>query len=179
MHLTKEQLLAFLGEAKKHSECHWLLFALCYLHGLRISEALDLTAANIRDGFITVKRLKGSLKTTQALIEHEHELLNEKPALERMCSKLKPTDRIFKFGSGKGEWRRTQSWRLMKRYGSLAGIPDHLLHPHILKHTCGMAAIPRGIEYTQRYLGHRSLASTGAYIRKTDEEACAAIQKFL
>jgi hypothetical protein len=37
------------------------------------------------------------------------------------------------------------------------------LHTHILKHTCGMATISRGIEYTRQYLGHKSISSTGAY----------------
>ncbi len=179
MHLTKDQLLSLLGEAKKHSERDWLLFTVCYLHGLRISEGLNLTPTNVRDGYLTVRRLKNSLKTVHPLIVHDIELLNEKAALEHACLGLKTTDRIFKFGAGQGEWRRIQAWKLMKRYGKAAGIPDHLLHPHILKHSCGMASIRQGIEFTKQYLGHRSLASTGFYIQETDETACAAIQKHL
>ena len=176
MHLSKEQLLALLREAKKNSNRDWLLFAVCYLHGLRITEGLDLTPADVRDGFITVQRQKGSMKTTQPLVVHTDELLNEREALERMCIGKLSHERIFTFGKGEGEWRRIQAWRLVKRYGRMAGIPDHLLHPHSLKHSCGMAIIGKGIEFCRQYLGHKSISSTGAYIRVSDSTAAAAVQ---
>ena len=176
MHLSKEQLLALLREAKKNSNRDWLLFAVCYLHGLRITEGLDLTPADVRDGFITVQRQKGSMKTTQPLIVHTDELLNEREALERMCIGKLSSERIFTFGKGEGEWRRIQAWRLFRRYGVLADIPSHLLHPHILKASCGMAIISKGIEHCRQYLGHRSIASTGAYLKVSDDVASKAVQ---
>ena len=176
MHLSKEQLLTLLREAKKNSNRDWLLFAVCYLHGLRITEGLDLTPADVRDGFITVQRQKGSMKTTQPLVVHTDELLNEREALERMCIGKLSSERIFTFGKGEGEWRRIQAWRLFQRYGALAGIPSHLLHPHILKASCGMAIISKGIEHCRQYLGHRSIASTGAYLKVSDDVASKAVQ---
>ena len=176
MHLSKDQLRALLGEAKKHSNRDWLLFTVCYLHGLRITEGLDLTPADVRDGFITVQRQKGSMKTTQPLVVHSDELLNEREALERMCIGKLSSERIFTFGKGEGEWRRVQAWRLFRRYGVLADIPSHLLHPHILKASCGMAIISKGIEHCRQYLGHRSIASTGAYLKVSDDVASKAVQ---
>ena len=170
MHLTKEQLLALLRAAKQKSERDWLLFATCYLHGLRISEGLALTPQQVRDGFLSVQRLKGSFKTTQPLVEHPEPLLNEKPAIERAIAGLAPDAKIFP------RIDRVQAWRLMKRYGQQAGLPDHLLHPHALKHTAGMATISKGIEFTRQYLGHKSISSTGAYLRVSDQAASAAVQ---
>ena len=175
MHLSREQLLGLLGEARKRSERDWLMFLVCYLHGLRISEALDLTPRDVRDGFITVQRLKGSLRTTQPLVAHENELLNEKLSLMNLCSMRRPDEPLFRF-SCTGTSRRVQAWRLIRRYGALAGIPEHLLHPHVLKHSCGMATIGRGIEFTRQYLGHRSISSTGAYLRVSDDAASKAVQ---
>ena len=178
MHLSREQLLGLLGEARKRSERDWLMFLVCYLHGLRISEALELTPRNVRDGFLTVQRLKGSLRTTQPLVAHENELLNEKLSLMNLCSMRRPDEPLFRF-SCTGTSRRVQAWRLMRRYGTLAGIPQHLLHPHSLKHSTGWAIISRGIEYTRCYLGHKSIASTGAYLRVSDQETAEKVQGLL
>jgi len=65
----------------------------------------------------------------------------------------------------------------MKRYGVAIGIPAHLVHPHSLKHSIARHSIKNGvgIEGLKTYLGHKTLSSTGMYLRIDDTEASAAI----
>lgn len=166
--LTKDELLRLLGEAKARSERDYLLLLVCFSHGLRISEALSLTRANFGDGYLTVKRLKGSNKTTQPLARSSNPLLNEKSAIEPHLLTLSQEKRLFDFS-------RQYADRLIKTYGKRAGIPKHKLSMHKMKHTCAMLSIrTAGIENVKQYLGHRSLASTGAYLKVSDDAASLA-----
>jgi len=137
-------------------------------HALRASEAIGLTKEHFADGFLTIQRLKGSLRTTQPLIESAELLLNEKAGVEKCLAGLKTGERLFMMD------RHAFAYR-MKRYCREAGIPRHKASPHKLKHTMGMTAVKAGIENCRQYLGHKSLASTGAYLRVSDEAACAAV----
>src|SRR5580704_10069805 len=57
--LDKAEVLSVLKVAREHSELDWLMFAIQYIHAMRISEVLDLTADNIDNtGFMTVQRMK-------------------------------------------------------------------------------------------------------------------------
>jgi integrase len=42
-----------------------LMILVGFEHGLRVSELINLTKEDIRDGYVSVQRLKGSLKTIQ------------------------------------------------------------------------------------------------------------------
>lgn len=166
-HLSREQVVSLLTIARASSERDWLLFLVSFWHGLRASEAIALTADNFADGYITVQRLKGSLRTTQPLVGHELEILDEKSAIEKYVSVEQ--GRLFPIS-------RVQFYRLMRKYGRQAGIPKHLCHPHILKHSIAMQSIgAAGIENVRQYLGHRSISSTGAYLRVSDDAASRAI----
>lgn len=161
-HLTKSELSALLIAAKMHSEADWLMILVAYGHGLRCSEVIQMTGDQVRDGYLTVQRLKGSMKTTQPLMPDEQE------ALERMA-KAAGSNRMFPHA-------RNYFWRKMQKYGRMANIPEHKLHPHILKHSIAMHTIKgAGIENVRQYLGHKSIASTGAYLKVTDEAASKAI----
>jgi integrase len=177
-HLSREQLLAVLGHAKATRERDWVLLLVSFWHGLRASEAIGLTPEHFADGYLAVQRLKGSLRTVQPLVADENELLNERAAvgnwIESHLAKH-PADgrtrRLFPIS-------RVQFYRLMRRYGRLAGLPQHLCHPHVLKHSIAMQSIREaGIENVRQYLGHRSISSTGAYLKVTDEAASAAVIK--
>jgi integrase len=166
-HLTRDELLALLTAARQHSERDWLLLLVTFSHGLRASEAIRLTKAHFKDGHITVKRLKGSLKTTQALLSNAEPLLDEKNAVETYLSTLGPKEKLFpvtRFGFN----------YIMKRHCATGGIPAHKAHCHALKHTTAMTAIRSGVENARQYLGHKSLNSTGAYLRVSDEKASLA-----
>ena len=64
----------------------------------------------------------------------------------------------------------------MQRYAAEAGIPARKRHPHVLKHTIAMQTIhSAGIENVRQYLGHKSISSTGSYLKRTDAEAAIAI----
>lgn len=166
-------MLALLGEAKASRERDWLMILVAFWHGLRASEVVGLTGDSVRHGFLTVQRLKGSLKTIQALVEHAEPLLNERQALIAYAAKAVPNQTLFKIG-------RKHFWTLVQRYAAAAGIPDHLRHPHILKHSIAMQTIhSAGIENVRQRLGHKSMASTGAYLKVSDEAAGAAITKAL
>ena len=167
--LTREELLALLKVARSHSVRDWLLVLVSFSHGLRVSELVGLTKANFRDAHITVRRLKGSLKTTQALLSSAEPLLDEKTAVEAYLRTLGPKDRLFPIT------RYGVAFK-MKQFCTEAGIPAHKASPHKLKHTTGMLMIQggAGIEAVRQYLGHRSLASTGEYIRINDEAASVA-----
>jgi site-specific recombinase XerD len=68
----------------------------------------------------------------------------------------------------------------MRKHAKAAGIPAHKRHPHILKHSIALQTIKTaGIENVRQHLGHKSLSSTGEYLRVSDEEASAAVSKAL
>jgi integrase len=171
-HLAREQVVSLLTAARAERERDWVLLLVTFWHGLRASEAVNLTPANfISEGYLDVQRLKGSLRTVQPLVEHELEILNERAAVDAWVLHKPKGDRLFPIS-------RVQFFRLMRRYGSQAGLPRHLCHPHVLKHSIAMQSIKEaGIENVRQYLGHKSISSTGAYLKVGDDAASRAIAK--
>jgi integrase/recombinase XerD len=161
--------VSLLRAAKDHSERDWLMLLVGFWHGLRVSEILALTPESIRAGYITVQRLKGSLKTTQPLVSNEEPLLDEAAALRILSEKTGAGVRLFSL-------TRQHFWRRIRKHCKTAGIPDHKAHPHVLKHSIAMQTIKSaGIENVRQYLGHKSISSTGAYLRVDDDAASRAI----
>lgn len=171
--LTKEELRRLLGAARAVRERDWLMILVAFHHGLRASEVIGFTPDAVKDGYLTIARLKGSLKTTQALVASEDPLLDEKTALLKYVEKSTPGRPVF-------DVSRVTFWRVVKKYAEMSGVPAHKAHPHVLKHTIAMQTIGKaGVENVRQHLGHKSLSSTGAYLRVSDEAAGAAIAEAL
>lgn len=146
-----------------------LLVKVAFWHGLRVSEVISLTKENVRDGYVSVQRLKGSLKTTQPVQHPDDPILQYAEDLEQYASTLHAGERLFKI-------TRRGVAKIMERAGLKAGIPRHKLHPHALKHSIATQTIRKaGIENVRQWLGHKSISSTGAYIRVSDEAAAKEI----
>jgi integrase len=175
-HLTREQTIDVLAQAKASRERDWVMFLVTFWHGLRASETVGLTPENFDHGCIDVQRKKGSDRTVQQMIEDGHELLDERPAIEKWLAAHKAAH------NGDGNSRRLfpisriQFYRLYRRYARAAGLPRRLQHPHVLKHSIAMQSIHvAGIENVRRHLGHKTIASTGEYLKVTDEAATRAV----
>jgi integrase len=171
--LSKEQLLAILAAARAHRERDWLMILVGYSHGLRPSEVVAIKADDIRDDFLTVCRLKGSNRTVQPLVDDDNPLLDERVALFEFGQRVAGNQRLFPI-------TRRQFGRLFAGYAESAGVPAHLAHPHILKHTIAMQTIQSaGIENVRQYLGHKSISSTGEYLKVSDAESAERIARAL
>lgn len=167
------ELRALLTAARAHRERDWLLILVAFWHGLRASEVLAIKAHDIRDGYLTVKRLKGSLKTKQPLLGHLDPLFNERRFVYEFIDGMQGNQRLFPIS-------RVQFWRLVRTYALAAGIPAHRAHPHALKHSIAAQMIQSaGIENTRQWLGHKSISSTGEYLRVTDDRAASAVARAL
>lgn len=166
--LLKAELDALLAVAGKHSKDDALLLSVVFNHGLRISEAINLTAANVVNGYLVVQRLKGSRKTTQPLFPGERE------ALEAKAAKIKGV--FFLRHLDNRESARKQAWRLVQEYGAEAGIERFKCHPHALKHTTGRLGYEggMGLPELQAYLGHENGKNTMVYAEAPEEVACKA-----
>lgn len=170
---SKAELLAILSAARSKRERDWLMFLVAYTHALRASELLKLKADNIENGHLVIQRLKGSLRTVQPLIESDEPLLDEKRAVLEWARKSKVDSPLFPV-------TRQRFWQLVREYGKAAGIALHKLHPHSFRHSCALHSIASaGVENVRQYLGHRSMSSTGEYLRVTDDQAAAAVVKAL
>lgn len=165
-HMSKPELLSLLRQARSVSRRDHLMILVGFSHGLRATEVVRLTRDNFRDGFLTVQRLKGSKKTSQPLLCNAEPLLDERTAVAEYLATL-PGHKLFDIS-------REQFWKIMQKHGEAADIPRHLRHCHVLKHTTGMTAIKGGIENARQYLGHKSIASTGAYLNVDDQAASKA-----
>lgn len=166
-HLTRDEMKRLL-EAVPNTR-NRLMLLVGYNHGLRVSELTNIKGADIRDGYLIVKRLKGSLKTIQPYVRHSDPTFNEAPGLEELARATGPRERLFPMTPNGVA-------KLMQRTGMRIGIPRHKLFPHNLKHSIAHATIQgAGIENVRQWLGHKSISSTGAYLRVTDEAAAKAI----
>lgn len=149
------------------------MILMAYSHGLRASEVLEITPDSVKDGLLEVRRLKGSLRTRQPLIVSEEPLLDEAETWFDFTLKIPRNQKVFPIS-------RQHFWRLMQRYAEAAGIPERKRHPHVLKHTIALQTIhSAGIQNVRQYLGHKSMASTGEYLKLTDAEASAAVASAL
>ncbi|HXY13629.1 MAG TPA: tyrosine-type recombinase/integrase [Terriglobales bacterium] len=163
--LTREEMTRVLDAAKAASERDWLLLLISYQHGLRVSETVALTAANIVDGHLLLQHLKGSKAIIHPLLE------NEREPLQRLASST--TGRLFLMC-------RRHALRLFKKYAALAGVPSFKTF-HSLRHSCAVHGLKGGmtLPQVQKYLGHRSGASSLIYLEADESESAAAFAKAL
>lgn len=153
-----EQVLKLLKAARSESEDDWLLILMTFLHALRASEAVGITAANIVGTKLVLKRLKKSRPVEDELLVHENPLLNERRAVIELCRRTRPNQRLFPICS------RTFQ-RLMHTYGEAAGLPELYCHPHTLKHSVLTYLSDRmPLDKLQDRSGHVELGSLGMYL---------------
>lgn len=174
--LTKSEVLAVLEAASDSPRNHAMLL-LQFKHGMRATEvcALRLSDIDLDNGEIRIKRLKGSLKTTQPLMDiPKQPLLSEKRVL-REYLKIRPNDStnaLFVSRKG-GALDRTAYFRMFQQVAERAGLPRSKRHDHVLKHSCATILLENGadIRVVKQTLGHKSLASTGVYLELDDHRA--------
>jgi integrase len=160
-YFNESELDRLLAAAKAESELHYLAILVSVMHGLRVSELINLRGHDIQDGRIIVYRLKGSNRTVQPL----------HPDLGRLAelAAQNPESLLFPFS-------RQYADQMMKRYCRKAGLHRGLAHVSALKHTCALFIWNRtqSLGGLQNYLGHKSSSSSVVYLRESDGSKAAA-----
>lgn len=180
IHLEPTEILTVLTEAKKRGPREWAMIVLAYKHGLRASELcnLQLDDIDLRNCHINIARLKGSLRTVQALTEHRGEpLLNEVKAVRKWLRHRPEDGSNFLFVSQKGgRLHRSQLFRIFQSIGSTVGLPPEKRHPHALKHSLATHLVSANVNLAliKQQLGHKSIGSTMRYIATSDSQASKA-----
>lgn len=174
------ELLRVLRSAKAKGSRSWAMILLAYRHGMRASEVCNLRISDVdlKNGNIVIERLKGSLRTTQAINEHRGEpLLSEQKAL-REWLKERPLDGSdFLFTSQKGgRLDRSQFFRLFRSIAAEAGLPPCKRHPHVLKHSLATHLVSANVNlaFVKQQLGHKAIGSTMRYVTTSDAQASKA-----
>jgi type 1 fimbriae regulatory protein FimB len=177
--LTQSEILSVLKLAASESKRNHAMVLLAFKHGLRASEVCNLRVSDIdlKNGIITVRRLKGSLKSSQDLLDIPGQpLISEKRVLRAWLEERETygdsSDFLFVSQKG-GALDRSAFFRLFQSIAERAGLPASKRHPHVLKHSLGFFLVEQGVALPsiQQSLGHRSLASTGVYLKVTDARA--------
>ena len=134
------------------------LILMMYHHGLRVSEAVELTwdQVNFKKGLMHVTRLKGGTPSTHPLSGVEIRALR---ALHRKSE----THFIFSTNRG-GPMAPRTAHAIVAKAGQRAGFP-YSIHPHMLRHSTGyqLANTGQDTRAIQAYLGHACITNTVKY----------------
>jgi type 1 fimbriae regulatory protein FimB len=177
--LSQNEILSILKLAASESKRNHAMVLLAFKHGLRASEvcALKTTDIDLKNGTIVIRRLKGSLKSSQDLLDLPGQpLVSEKRVLrtwlEERATYRDSSDYLFLSQKG-GKLDRSAFFRLFQSIAERVGLPVGKRHPHCLKHSIGFYYVEQGVPLPsiQQLLGHKSLASTGVYLKVTDAHA--------
>src|ERR1039458_10561906 len=125
--LEPSEVLAVLRAARLKGAREWAMILVGYKQGMRASEVCNLRIEDLdlKNANIMIRRLKGSLRTTQAVTEHRGEpLLNEQRALREWFRQRRDDGSDFLFTSQKGgRMDRTQFFRLFRALAGEGELP--------------------------------------------------------
>ncbi|EFH2648571.1 tyrosine-type recombinase/integrase [Escherichia coli] len=141
------------------------LLQITYIHGLRVSELIDLRLGDfdMTEKIVFIRRLKNVLSTSHPLQPETIELLQRWFLIRKRYTKGSQDDYLFLSSHGK-KISRQWIYKLCARYSQRAGLRIKV-HPHMLRHACGYALANQGLDtrLIQDYLGHRNIHHTVLY----------------
>jgi integrase len=182
-YMNSEQLERFLKASKEYGPKAHAMFLFAVAHGARAQEIANLKISDINFSGeqIHIRRLKGSLASTQNLLKVKgNSLFDEKAALKAWLAVREADADEFVFNSQKStQMNRSTVFRIFREIAIKAGLGETLQHPHVLKHTAAMLMVQQGANafLIRQHLGHRSFDSTLAYVNPSDADASAASAK--
>lgn len=132
----------------------YLLFALLWNTGARITEALSLSLEHIRDCDLRIRGKGDKIRYIPVKPQLINDLLHY--ALERQL----PYNGLFFPIS------RSQAHRLLQKYALAAGIKKKV-HCHLFRHGFAVNFLKQmpNLVYLQELLGHSSIETTRIYVR--------------
>jgi len=154
---------------------------LLYATGLRVSELVDLKVSdvNLEGGFLTTKG-KGS-KERLVPIGDEAVVWLSKYLSEARQSLLgrRTVPRVFVNARGGEALTRMGVWKLLKGYGTKAGVSTRL-SPHVLRHSFATHLLERGADLRaiQVMLGHSDLSTTQIYTHVLEARLRAVYDRY-
>jgi integrase/recombinase XerD len=166
--LSPEEVLQFLDCVA--SVKHRAILSCCYAAGLRVSEAVRLTAPAI-DSSRMVIRIEQGKGQKDRYVMLSPKLLE---ILRAWWRKKRPEHWLFP-GNFPGQHIGREAVNdACKSARRLSGIPKPIT-PHSLRHAFAVHLLESGtdIRKIQLLLGHRSLATTARYLRITTSKVCA------
>lgn len=154
------------------------ILELIYATGLRVSEAVGLTPADLdlERGIVTC-RGKGSkqrfIPVGRSALGFVREYLKVRPALQGD----KAAAKLFLRKSGEALTRQ-DVWQLIKKYTGPLGL--HGVSPHSLRHSFATHLMQRGADSrsVQTLLGHSDLGTTQIYTHITNQHLRHAYETF-
>lgn len=164
MGLTGDEARRIIEASDRHTAQHRALLALCLGCGLRVSEALAVTPADITvvkgHRVLTVTGKGGKVRTVP-ISPQAFRLLSD--ALDACPD---PSRRIIEMSEAGQPIDRQRALRMVETLGRHAGV-EHRLRPHDLRHTAATLALDAGapIHRVQDLLGHSSPITTQRYVQ--------------
>ncbi|MCI0413473.1 site-specific tyrosine recombinase XerD [bacterium] len=194
--LSREQMQTLLQQPDIETEAgirDRAMLELLYAAGVRISEMLDLKLHQLQLplGFVVCTG-KGSKERIAPVNEQSKDWLyrylkevrpkymGTKPRKNYGKSQIQG-DRQKVFLNQRGKPLTRQGfWKILKLYGRKASIPDHLLTPHVLRHTFATHLLEGGADLrsVQMLLGHADISTTEIYTHISREHLQKIYRKF-
>ena len=184
--MTEEQLDRLRETANETGARERCLITLMTRHFIRASElagtdregnptGLKVSDVNLRDGTITINRLKGSISKTEGLRPGEHDALV-------VWLKVKPASVWLFPGRNSDEpMDRKTVYNIFHDLCIKAGVPMASAAPHASRHTLGQTMAEKGAQakLIQQAAGHKSLASSGQYYEFRQSHVDAEVIRLL
>ncbi len=156
------------------------LLELLYATGMRVSEVVDLPCdqVNLRLGYVRCigkGRKERIVPVGRAAIEAIEEYLE---FLRPRLLGARHTKALFLSRTGR-PLDRTNMWRLVRKYATLAGIDKHL-SPHTLRHCFATHLLAGGadLRIIQELLGHADVTTTQVYTHVNEAQLKQVHRRF-
>ena len=167
-YLTEEDIRQLVESCKKERDK--LLITLLFQTGVRISEALALTPAAIRnfEGKPAMEIIGKGKKLRMVALP-----VNLKEKLESYAYRIKIEPRMRFF-----DINRSRAWQILNEVREAAGMEKRVF-PHLLRHSDAIIRLrktgnPKALQY---HLGHNSPAMTLRYLSTLTQEDALRVQQ--
>ena len=170
-HLTKseiDQTCKAIRKGARHPDRDELMVLVAFVHGLRVSELLNIKWQHIRlnDHQISIKRLKNG-------IDNVHNIANKRELmLIRRIHKAigNPTSGYVFLNERKNAVSVSGFQKMFNKFSEqVLGVK---YNAHALRHSCATDLIERGydVRQVQNYMGHRNIQNTTVYLHESSKQ---------